>query len=32
MNFPNIANTKHPDIATTIYESGFQVIPDPKAF
>ena len=33
MNHPNITNTKHhPNIASTIYESGFQVKPDPKGF
>ena len=33
MNHLNIANTKHhPNIADTIYESGVQVKPDPKAF
>ena len=32
MNHPNITNTNHDlNIPSTIYESGFQVKPDPKA-
>ena len=33
MNHPNIAYTKHhPNIASTIYESGVQIKPDQKTF